>query len=277
VIDGGVVLTLARKEVRDAGRNRWFVLYAAGLAALALTFAGLGDTGLGEVTVAGFGRTAASLINLIMLLVPLMGLTLGALSIAGERERGSLLYLLAEPVTFLELYLAKLLGLSAAVLAALLAGFGLAGVVIAWRVGGADAGTYLAVVGLAFVLALVSLGLGLLLSAAARRSTSAVGLAVFLWLALVFLGDLGVMGTALVLRLDVPQLVALALLNPLQVFKVTAVLASHGNLEVLGPAGLYLARTYGAALVPILLSILAAWIVVPAGAGYWLLRRRGVK
>ncbi len=268
-------LTLAGKEVRDARRNRWFLLYTVGLAVLALAFAGLGASGLGQLGVAGFGRTTASLINLVMLVVPLMGLTLGALAIAGERERGTLLYLLAQPVTVLELYAGKLAGLGAAILAALLVGFGLSGAVVAVRVGRADAGAYVALVGLAFLLALASLSLGLLLSTLARRSSTAVGLSIFVWLALVFLGDLGVMGTSMVLRLSVPELTGLALVNPLQVFKVAAVLASRGSLEVLGPAGLYLARTYGAGLVPLLLGLLAAWVVAPAALGYLVLRRRG--
>jgi Cu-processing system permease protein len=269
------VLTLAGKELRDARRNRWFMLYTAGLAVLALAFAGLGASGLGELGLAGFGRTTASLINLIMLVVPLMGLTLGALAIAGERERGTLLYLLTQPVTLLELYTGKLLGLGAAVLAALLVGFGLSGAVVALSVGRADAGAYVALVGLAFLLALVCLSLGLLVSTLARRSSTAVGLAIFVWLGLVFLGDLGVMGTSLVLRLDVAELTSLALVNPLQVFKVAAVLASRGSLEVLGPAGMYLARQHGAALVPLLLGLLAGWAVLPGAAGYLVLRRRG--
>ncbi|MCO5170884.1 MAG: ABC transporter permease [Planctomycetes bacterium] len=268
-------LILAGKELRDARRNRWFLLYTVGLAVLALAFAGLGASGLGELGVAGFGRTTASLINLVMLVVPLMGLTLGALAIAGERERGTLLYLLAQPVTTLELYAGKLLGLGASVLAALLIGFGLSGALVATRVGRADAGAYLALVGLAFLLGLACLSLGLLLSTLARRSSSAVGLAVFVWLGLVFLGDLGVMGTALVLRLGVNELTALALVNPLQVFKVAAVLAAGGSLEVLGPAGLYLTRTYGAGLLPLLLALLAAWTALPALGGYLVLRRRG--
>ncbi len=275
MIDAASVATLARKEVRDARRSRWFLLYTAALTVLALAFSVLGASGAGGVALAGFGRTSASLINLVMLIVPLMGLTLGALALAGERERGTLLYLLAQPVTLLELYLGKLLGLSAALLAALLIGFGTSGVVIAWRVGGAQAGAYLGLTGLAFLLALVSLALGLLLSALSRRGTTAVGLAIFLWLGLVFLGDLGLMGSALVLRLDVPSLLGLALVNPLQVFKVAAVLASRGSLEVLGPAGLYAVRSYEQGLLPLLVALLTAWVVVPAGLGYLLLRRRG--
>src|SRR5690606_39909351 len=60
----------------------------------------------------GFGRTAAGLINLVLFLAPLMGLTLGAQAISGEREQGTLAYLLAQPVSLVEIFVAKFLGLA---------------------------------------------------------------------------------------------------------------------------------------------------------------------
>src|SRR3989304_4796748 len=91
------VWTLAQKELRDALRNRWFLLFAAVFTLLALAFSYLSLAGAGVVGFAGFGRTTASLINLVLLIVPLMALTVGAQSLSAERERGTLAYLLAQP------------------------------------------------------------------------------------------------------------------------------------------------------------------------------------
>ena len=129
----GTVSTLALKELRDAVRNRWLALYAFAFAGLALALSWTAMSGLGGYGLAGFSRTSAALINLVLLIVPLMGLTLGAMSLAGERERGSLAYLLAQPVTIGEVMLGKFIGLGLTLAAALAFGFGLAGVVIAWR------------------------------------------------------------------------------------------------------------------------------------------------
>jgi Cu-processing system permease protein len=103
-----------------------------------------------------------------------------------------------------------------------------------------------------------------------------VGLALFLWLLLVFFGDLGLLGTALVLQLDVDQLFASALLNPLQIFKMAAILDMRSSLDVLGPAGIYALRTYGTRLMPLLLTILLAWAILPLTFTYLVFRRRGV-
>jgi Cu-processing system permease protein len=272
----GNVLILAQKELKDARRNRWFVLYTVAFSALSLALAWLALSGMGNYGLAGFGRTGASLINLVLLIVPLMGLTLGALSLAGERERGTMLYMLTQPISQAELLMGKYLGLALAILVALVIGFGLSGVLIAWQGGTTQAGQYLVLVLLAFALALASLSIGFLISATTAKSATAVGVALFLWLVLVFFGDLGLMGTAIVLRLDIDQLFTMALLNPLQIFKMAAILSIRSNLEVLGPAGIYAVRTYGSQLMLFLLALLTVWVVLPLGGTYLVFRKRGV-
>jgi len=275
MIDLSIVGALVGKEMRDARRNRWLALYTLVFAGLSFALAWLALATMGAAGPAGFGRTAASLVNFVLLIVPLMGLTLGALSLASERERGSLLYLLAQPITHLELLMGKYLGVGLSLLGALALGFGASGLVIAWRGIVASAAAYLALVALASLLALSALSLGMFLSALARRSATAIALALFLWLLLVFGGDLGLMGSALVLRIDIQTLFALALLNPLQVFKMAAILAIRGSLEVLGPAGLYALRAYGDRLSLLFLVILLAWAILPLAFTYLIFRQRG--
>lgn len=270
------VLTLVQKELRDAFRNRWFLLYAVAFAGLSLALAWFSISGAGSYGVAGFGRTTAGLINLILLIVPLMGLTLGALSLAGEREKGTLVYLLAQPISGAELLLGKFVGLALALAAALAGGFLLTGLLLAVGGGGGDYSVYLTLLALTMLLALVGLSLGLLISAATRRAATAVGLALFAWLVLVYFGDLGLMGTALVMQLDIGQLFGLALANPMQVFKIAAVLNLRDNLEVLGPAGIYAFRTYGAGLWPLLVGLLLVWAVAPFLGAVAVFKRRGV-
>ena len=270
------VLLLTRKEVRDAVRNRWLLLYTLVFAAMAWSLSWMGLSAVQEYGVSSFGRTSVSLVNLAVLVVPLMGILVGALSLAFEREKGTLAYTLAQPVTTGEVLLGKSLGLGGAMLVALLIGFGLSGGLIAWKTGMDQTGAYLALLGLSFLLALISLGLGLLVSAAVRRASLSIGLAVLVWTLLVFFGDLGVMGTAVVLKLSVHQLLLAALVNPLHVFKMAAVLAADGNLDVLGPAGQYAVRNYGQRLLPVLLLLLVAWIILPWCATYTVFRRKGV-
>lgn len=275
MVDFTNVLVLVQKELRDARHNRWYLLYTAAFAALALALAWLGLSGVGTYGFAGFGRTGASLVNLVMLIVPLMGLTVGAMSLVGERERGSLLYLMAQPITQLEVLLGKYFGAALALMAALTMGFGLSGLVIGWQGGIKGAGTYLLLVVFSYFLALVSLSLGFLISSAVKKSSTAIGIALFLWLALVFFGDLGLMGTAIVLKMKVGELFSVAMLNPLQTFKMAAVLNIRNSLEALGPAGTYALRTYGERLLPLLVAVLGGWIALPLGLTYVIFKKKG--
>lgn len=262
-MDAAIIWTFAQKELRDALRNRWFLLYtlsfivlSAGLSYLAL--AGAGMTGL-----AGFGRTSASLINLILLIVPMMALTIGAQSLAGERERKTLTYLLAQPISRTEIFLGKYIGLALSLLAALALGFGLAGLFMALN-GAGDPTTYLQLLVLSFALSLIMLGIGCLISVSTSRTGVAVGVSLFLWLGFVFLGDLGLMGTAIVLRIPIANLFWLALANPLQVFKMAAIVNIHSTLDVLGPAGVYAMQRFGDGLWLLFVGVLALWALLPA-------------
>src|SRR5688572_134085 len=134
--------TIAQRELREALRNKWLWFYAGGFAALALALSQAGLASSGYAGLGGFGRTAASLVNALLLFVPLIGLSVGAGILASDRERGTLVYLLAQPVSRAEVFLGKALGAALAVIAALGLGFGMAGFGLA-SAGGGNAGAYL--------------------------------------------------------------------------------------------------------------------------------------
>jgi Cu-processing system permease protein len=260
-----IIWTLARKELRDALHNRWFVLYTLAFAGLALAFSYVALAGAGIVGFSGFERTAASLINLVLLITPLMALTVGAQSLAGEQERGTLAYLLAQPISRLDLFVGKYLGLTLSLLASLALGFGTAGLLMFYNAAGAaDPGALVTLVIFAFLLSLTMLSVGFVISACTRRASVAVGIGLFLWLIFVFLGDLGMMGTAITLQLSIHRLFWLSLANPLQVFKTLALLDTHATLDILGPAGIYALQRYGNQLLWILVAVLVGWVVTPA-------------
>jgi Cu-processing system permease protein len=270
------VAVIAAKEMRDARHNRWFLLDAAAFLLLALGLSYLGLTGNKMQGMAGFGRTSAALVNLVLLIVPLMGLSIGALSMAAERERGTLATLLTQPMTRLELLVGKWCGLAAALAAAILVGFGVPGMMIGFAGSTEDAGAYVALTGLSLLVGLAGLGLGMLISCAVRTTAVAIGSAIAVWLVLVFFGDLGLLGIGLGMRLDAAQLLAVALVNPLTDFRIAAITTAGASPETLGPAGLLLFSTLGVWTVPALAAILAAWSGLPLAAAYRLLRKADV-
>ncbi len=271
---GRNILTLAHRELRDAVRSRWFLLYTVAFAVLGLAVSFVSAAGTGGTGVSGYGRTTAGLINLVLLVVPLMALTAGAASIASDRERGMLSYILAQPVARIELLLGKFLGLAGSLLACLALGLGVCALILAWNGQRTSPASMLWLCGMSFLLALGMLGLGMLISVLARKASVAVGTAIFAWLGLVFVTDLALMAGAVALRLRIETLFALSLANPLQVFKMWSLHAVDASLDVLGPAGLYAAEEYGGSLHVIFGGCLAAWILVPLALAGLLLSRR---
>ncbi|HJN59233.1 MAG TPA: ABC transporter permease subunit [Dehalococcoidia bacterium] len=274
-MDWNNILIIAQKEFKDALYNKWLILYALAFGFLILAVVWLNSSGSGVYGAIDFGRNTTSLINLVILIVPLMGLTLGAISVAAEREKGTLLYILAQPVSKIEVLLGKYFGLATSLIGALTIGFGISGLLIAFKGGINEISGYLLFIGFTFLLALISLSLGFLVSTLTRKSATAFGLAIFLWLSLVFFSDLGLMGTAIVLKIQVRELLFISLINPLQVFKMASMLVLKNNLDVLGPGGIYAIRFFGEVLLSVLISMMVALSLLPILASYLIIQKKG--
>jgi Cu-processing system permease protein len=271
------IALVAAREVRDAMRSRWFLLAAGCFLVLSLALSFLGLAGADRSGLAGFDRTTASVLNLALLFVPLVTLSLGGLGIAGELEDGSLGMLLAQPLTRLEVYLGKYLGLLAAVSAAVCAGFGATAVIVDLRAGGGNVHAFLGLVALVLLLGAATLGIGTLLSVALGSRARVVGGAFSAWLVLVYVSDLGVIGLTLVRNLRPGQVFVLALLNPVEQARVLGTLLLSDRLDVLGPVGVFGHDLFGGAgLVALLVATLAATALASVGAGYALFRRTAV-
>jgi Cu-processing system permease protein len=95
--------------------------------------------GRNEITgISGYGRTAASLINLVLLFVPLIALITGSISISGRGERDAP-GLLSHPVTKAEVFVRKFSGILVPICFSISLGFGLAGIGVALRGRSGDA------------------------------------------------------------------------------------------------------------------------------------------
>ena len=268
---------VAAREVRESMRSRWFVLAAGAFLILSLALSWVGLAGAERSGLAGFDRTSASLLNLVLLFVPLITLALGGLGIAGELEDGSLAMVLAQPVTRAEVFAGKYLGLLASVWMAVLAGFGTTGVVVGLSTGG-SATSFLGLVGLTLLLASATLSIGTLLSVALRSRARVVGAAFTVWLLLVYVSDLGTIGLTVARDLSPGKVFVLAVLNPIQSARVLGTLALSQRLDVLGPVGLFGLDHFGeTGLIALLVFILVATAALPLAAGYSLFRREVIQ
>jgi Cu-processing system permease protein len=252
------------KEVKDAVSNRWLMGYAIILGVLGLAAAAAGLDSSSGLALQAFGRTTATLMNLCLLLAPLIAVLMGASSIAGERERGTLEHLLAQPLSRSQLLLAKYAGILLSLTLATLAGFAPAGLVIAREAGPAMLGHYLLFPLIATLVSVAMLGVGVLVSVSSRSAVQAQGAGVCTWFAFVLLYDLLLMGTLAIGSLPIELLAAALAANPIDAARVLGVLALEPELYLLGPAGAYLTAQAGrAGAAGLLLAAIALWATVP--------------
>ena len=122
------VPVLLRRELRDAVRRYWFLVNASLFAIAGILLMVFGQPDAMLLGARGHARSLAGLMQLAMVFVPLMAIVPSVVAIAGERESGSLDYLLAQPLTRTDVYLGKWAGVCSATALSVLVGFGLVGV-----------------------------------------------------------------------------------------------------------------------------------------------------
>jgi len=274
-----LLLLFAREELALALRSRWTQIFAAVFGLLALFVATAGYVLSGGHGVQDFARTAVSLVQLVLLLVPLTALLIGVLSLAPERGAAELMF--SQPVARRTILLGKLLGLFQALAAAQAVGFGAAGAVVYAQSGGEGLRGFLLLVAASLVTTAVFLGLAALLSAGAvgRKRVRALALALVVWFVAVILVDLAALGAASLLPSGTASrvLIVASLANPLGAVRTGALLAIEGT-GAFGAGSLALLRftkgPWGAAAC-LSLSLLF-WLVVPTTLAVRRLRRADV-
>ncbi|WP_416337027.1 ABC transporter permease [Desulfitobacterium sp.] len=276
MVNGSNVIVVAEKELLESMRSRWLITFTVifGLLALLISFFGLSGMGVGGYQ--GFNRVTASLLNLVLYLLPLIALVIGSASIAGEKEAGSLHVLLTQPVSKSEVIIGKFLGLALALTASILAGFGGAGIVIAWKTGTLNITDYLLFVLLSIILALIFLSISLLISVVTSRRSQAVALAILVWFFMILVYDFLAIGVASLqtITIVVPLLFALLLMNPADMVRVLVILKLGGE-ETFGPTLAVLTRTMSTSSGMVLLSLtLLLWLIIPLACAVYLFSRK---
>lgn len=267
-IEWAQVRVIATKEFRDRLRNLWVVAVAVIFALFALAIAYLGSAQLGSVGFRGIDVTIASLVSLVIYLVPLIALIMGYDTIVGEKERGSLELLLSMPITRFEILLGKYLGLSAALASATVIGFGAGLLPLASQLGANDLYHYTGFVLSAILMGMAFLSLSLLVSVIAQDRMRASGAAIMLWFFFVLIFDLLLMGALVVSqgKLSSTIFAGLLMLNPADVFRLLNIFSSD---QVQSMYGLATVMPESLTNPAILVGIMLGWIVLPFAVTHW--------
>jgi ABC-2 type transport system permease protein len=260
------LLLIAYLDVKESLRSKWFYVYAVIFGGLmALFFV----TGVSDSVVMGFtglSRMLLIFIQVTIIILPIFILITTVKSISGDRESNVLEYMLSFPVSLKDYYWGKMLGRFSTVFLpvflALLMGvvFGLfSGGEMPWKM----VFLYSA---LLFSLSFVFLGLAFFLSTMVKSTDVALGSSFVVWIAMLAFIDIALMGLMLQNRMSDEMIIAIAMLNPIEVFRIGAISLFDPELTVIGPVAYYLLDTLGPKLLivyalvyPILVGALFAY------------------
>lgn len=265
------IAIIARKEFWERVRNRWVLAIAIIFTLFALVIAYFGAAQQGAVGFKSIELTIASLVSLVIYLMPLIALILGYDAVVGERERGSLDLMLSLPITRAELLLGKFCGLSAALAFSTVAGFGLVGAILATQAGTAAMYDYGGFMLSAILMGMAFLSLALLVSVLAKNKTSASGAAIALWFVYVLVYDMLLVGLLVASNGQGTGAVlpGLLLLNPADIFRILNVFSLSEVRTLYG-----LATVFPPALTTpwVLGSAMLFWIVAPLALAMYKLK-----
>lgn len=249
-----VIALVLHAGLRDLSRNKWIAAYTLGFLAIAEGLFWFGGTG---------PQVLLSMLNLVLLVLPLVALVFGTIHVYSSREFVELL--LAQPVPRRELFAGLYLGLALPLAGAFVVG---AGVPFAVHAGaGASLTGVLALLGAGVALSFSFAAIATWIALHADDKLKGVGLALGTWLAATVVYDGIVLGAAAAFGnypLERP-LLALMLANPVDVARVL-VLTQLDVSALMGYTGALFEHTFGTSVgVAVAIVALVLWWSVPLG------------
>jgi Cu-processing system permease protein len=246
-------LKIAKYQLQDVLRSRWIIFY--GLFFLVLTDALFRFGGAGE-------RVLLSLMNIVLIAVPLVATVLGAMYVYASREFTELL--LSQPVRRRTLFGGLFLGLTLPLSVAFILG-----ITIPFAVHGAfgegHIGLTALLIGTGLLLTWVFTSLAFLVATRFEDRIKGLGLALAVWVFFTIIFD-GLILLAIHLLAQYPMeypVIALSLLNPVDIGRILLTL----NFEIsalLGFTGAVFQKFFGSGLGQVLtVGTLLVWIAAP--------------
>ena len=246
-------LKVLKFQLRDLLRSRWllgYTLLLLGLTEALLRFGGSGP------------RAVISLLNVVLILVPLVGIVFGTMYLYGAREFIELL--LAQPVGRPALFTGLYAGLALPLALGFLLGVGLP-FLWAGNDEGSAGGSVALLLASGTLLTLVFTALAFLVSTLVVDRARGLGLAIVLWLGVTVLYDAVLVLVATTMAdypLELP-LLGLTLLNPVDLGRVLLLLRLD-TAALMGYTGAVFERFFGSALgTGVTIGALTLWVAGP--------------
>lgn len=254
-------------DLKELLRSRWYQAYVGLFIALITAFFAFGLTESSVMGFTGLSRLLLTFIQANLIVLPIFVLVTNVRTFVGDRELGVWEYQLSWPIGLRAFYWGKALGRTFGIVAPLALGLVLAALYEFLRGGSVSGATLTWTILFLLALAACFTGISLLVSVLAPTQDFALGSALVIWLSLEAVVDALLLGLLLQQRLAAEIIIGLALLNPLQIFRIASIAVFDPELSALGPVALTLLEYPGrtglciwAVVWPTVIGMVCAWI-----------------
>ncbi len=232
-------------DIKESLRSKWFLSYSLVFGGIVALFFISGVTESKIQGFSGLSRLLLIFIEICIVILPIFILISTVRTIAADRDSNVLEYLLSFPVSLKDYFFGRFLGrlfsvtlpIFGALILALVWGVA-KGVEVPW-------GIFFYYIGLIFALNVNFLGFSFFISSLVKTQEVALGVAFFLWLALLAFIDILLIGVLTQQFANAELIFSIALSNPLQVFRLGAISLFDPELAVIGPSAYFILDEIG--------------------------------
>lgn len=231
---------IAYLDLKESLRAKWFLVYSLVFGGLIALFFIAGVTESQVMGFSGLSRLLLMYIQITIVILPIFILITTVRSISGDRDNHILEYMLSFPISLKQYYWGKIIGrfitvyipVLFAMVIAVFYGF-IKGAEIPWSI-------FFLYTGLLFSLSSAFLGIAFFISSFVKSSEVALGIAFFIWIFLLAFIDIALISLMMQQRLNEGVIIFIAMINPMELFRVAAISLFDPELTVMGPVAFYI-------------------------------------
>jgi len=234
------LLLISYLDLKESIRSKWFLVYSLIFGGMIALFFIAGITESQVMGFSGLSRLLLMYIQITIIILPIFILITTVRSISGDRDSHILEYMLSFPISLKQYYWGKVIGrfitvyipvIFAMILAIAYGAF--KGADIPWSI-------FFLYTGLLFALSSAFLGIAFFISSFVKSSEVALGIAFFVWIFLLAFIDIALISLMMQERFSEELILTIAMLNPMEIFRVAAISLFDPELTVMGPVAYYI-------------------------------------
>lgn len=245
---------IAYLDLKESIRAKWFIVYSLVFGGLIALFFIAGVTESQVMGFSGLSRLLLMYIQITIVILPIFIMITTVRSISGDRDNHILEYMLSFPISLAQYYWGKIIGrfitvylpvVFAMVIAVVYGAF--KGAAIPWEI-------FFLYIGILFAMSTAFLGISFFISSFVKSSEVALGLSFFIWIFLLAFIDIALISLMMQQRFNDELIILIAMLNPMEIFRIAAISLFDPELTVMGPVAFYILDSISQSLF-VLISI----------------------